>query len=221
MINEIGSSASPAASAAQRAPGGNLGKDEFLQMLVAQMRNQDPLNPTDGQEMAAQLAQFSSLEQLTNVSQGLEQLAAMGGEIYQALNAASGMSLVGRTVLAETDQVEIGGATPASVTLELGGRGVSGKVRILDSNGKQVGAVDLGALAAGRHEIDLGRAAEGLPAGVYTFDVEVASASEEEVPVLTYVKAHVDGVRYGPEGPTLVSGGLRLPLPYVREVTGG
>ena len=51
-----------------------LGKDEFLKLLVAQMKNQDPMNPMDGQQMAAQLAQFSSVEQLINANDTLAKI---------------------------------------------------------------------------------------------------------------------------------------------------
>jgi flagellar basal-body rod modification protein FlgD len=63
-------------------PGGPMGKDQFLQLLVAQMKNQDPMNPMDGQQMAAQLAQFSSVEQLISANDTL-------AEIRDALLAAS------------------------------------------------------------------------------------------------------------------------------------
>ena len=55
-------------------PKGALGKDEFLKMLVAQMQNQDPLSPMDGQQMAAQLAQFSSVEQLISANDTLAKI---------------------------------------------------------------------------------------------------------------------------------------------------
>jgi flagellar basal-body rod modification protein FlgD len=51
-----------------------MGKDAFLQLLVAQLKNQDPLAPSDGKEMAAQLAQFSNVEQLVTVNDTLAQI---------------------------------------------------------------------------------------------------------------------------------------------------
>ena len=54
--------------------GGKMGKDEFLKLLVAQMKHQDPLNPMDGQQMAAQLAQFSSVEQLVSANERLDEI---------------------------------------------------------------------------------------------------------------------------------------------------
>jgi flagellar basal-body rod modification protein FlgD len=67
------SSTDPFASAA----GGALGKDEFVKLLVTQMQNQDPLNPMDGKELATQLAQFSSVEQLININDKLDNLAKL------------------------------------------------------------------------------------------------------------------------------------------------
>lgn len=56
-------------------PGGAMGKDQFLKLLVAQMKNQDPLNPMDGTQMASQLAQFSTVEQLQSANDTLTQIA--------------------------------------------------------------------------------------------------------------------------------------------------
>ena len=72
-------------SAAQAEPGvavggSVVGKDDFLKLLVAQIRNQNPLNPADGVEFLTQLAQFSQLEQLINIRTQLEELAAAGDE---------------------------------------------------------------------------------------------------------------------------------------------
>ncbi len=74
--------------------GGELGKDEFLQLLVTQMKNQDPMNPMDNKEMIAQLAQFSALEQMQNVGTQLETLR-------QETGLAGGLGLTGQAVTAE------------------------------------------------------------------------------------------------------------------------
>lgn len=71
-----------------------LGKDTFLQLLVEQMRYQDPLAPTDNAQMIAQLAQFSSLEQMNNLN---ESFATLSGNIDQ-LNFLSGASMIGKHV---------------------------------------------------------------------------------------------------------------------------
>jgi flagellar basal-body rod modification protein FlgD len=72
-----------------------LGKDAFLQMLVAQLKYQDPLNPADGTQFATQLAQFSSLEQLTNLNDSIESLAV-------DTNSLQAVNLIGKTVVTDS-----------------------------------------------------------------------------------------------------------------------
>lgn len=87
-------------SAQTAPPGGELGKDAFLKILLAQMRNQDPLNPADGAAMIAQLAQFSSLEQMQNLNTKLDRLIEV-----QLLGELSG--LVGKLVSFSGENDEI------------------------------------------------------------------------------------------------------------------
>jgi len=77
-----------------RAVNQELDRDAFLQLLMFQMQNQDPLEPIDNSEMIAQLAQFSSLEQMNNVNENIE---FMSGNIDQ-LNFISANSLLGRQI---------------------------------------------------------------------------------------------------------------------------
>ena len=64
-----------------------MGQDEFLKMLVAQLKNQDPLNPMDGKDMAAQLAQFSTVEQLITMNKSMEAQAASATATADAIEA--------------------------------------------------------------------------------------------------------------------------------------
>src|SRR5215510_8259707 len=72
-------------------PMGSLGKDAFLKLLAVQLQNQDPSNPMDNQNFMGQMAQFSALEQTTNMAQGLSQMA-FAGQVGQAVG------LIGHTV---------------------------------------------------------------------------------------------------------------------------
>ena len=65
-------------------PLGQLGKDDFLKLMVAQLQHQDPTNPLDDKEFMGQLAQFSTLEQITNVSEGLDRLS-FSGQVSQSV----------------------------------------------------------------------------------------------------------------------------------------
>jgi len=71
------SSSSSASNAITAAAGGAMGKDQFVQLLVSEMQNQDPMNPMDGKDLAAQLAQFSSVEQLMNINTKLDNFTTL------------------------------------------------------------------------------------------------------------------------------------------------
>jgi flagellar basal-body rod modification protein FlgD len=75
--NAPNSSSGSASNAITDAAGGAMGKDQFVQLLVTEMKNQDPMNPMDGKDLAAQLAQFSSVEQLMNINTKLDNFAAL------------------------------------------------------------------------------------------------------------------------------------------------
>jgi flagellar basal-body rod modification protein FlgD len=68
-----------------------LGKEDFLKMLIVELQNQDPTNPVDSKEMLAQLAQYSSLEQMTNLSSSVAALVSQQ-------NATTAISMIGKTV---------------------------------------------------------------------------------------------------------------------------
>lgn len=86
---------------AEKSSGDNLGKDAFLQLLVTQLQNQDPLNPLDDKEFIAQLAQFSSLEQMTNISSGIIKLSENSAQ-QDMLNA---VNYIGKEVTASGNSV--------------------------------------------------------------------------------------------------------------------
>src|SRR5947207_9140075 len=91
--------ADPSPSTAATGLSGGASKDQFLRLLVAQLQNQDPLDPQKGADFIAQLAQFSTLEQSTQTNQVLSQIEAGQASLAQQ----SVMSLVGRTIAARTD----------------------------------------------------------------------------------------------------------------------
>lgn len=88
--NPTGGATTTATGAATQAPG-SLGKDDFLKLLVGQLRNQDPLNPVEDQTFLSQMAAFSTLEQVTNLGSTAEQLSAI-----TATNQS--LALIGRQV---------------------------------------------------------------------------------------------------------------------------
>ncbi len=191
-----------------------LGKDEFLRLLITQLRYQDPINPSKPEEFASQLAQFTSLERMQNI----EDLLASQGEADAlatlALKADLGASFIGRKVLAAGDALSVGSDGKATATIDVGTGGGKTTVTVYDASGKEVLTRELGFRSAGRQVLDLG----SLPSGKYTYSVTVTGAAGSDVPVQTYTAGIVDGVSFQGGGVILKSGSLTFPLDNVVEV---
>ena len=218
MIGSLTGAGSAGAVAQEAKAGGLMGKDEFLQLLVAQLKNQDPMNPMNSEEFASQLAQFSSVEQLIEINDTLAGQEGMNAAVVEIMNASSALGVIGKEVLATGDTVEVRGSGSESVTIGVDGAGGAGVLRILDQDGKEVGTRELGHVGPGRQEIALGEAASGLDPGVYSYEVTVLNEAGGSVEVQTFARVQIDGVRYGPGGPVLISGNLEIPLASVVEV---
>ncbi len=195
-----------------------LGKQEFLQLLVAQLKHQDPMNPSNPEDMAAQLAQFSSVEQLIGINEQLGTQASSAEVMASSLNNSTAVGVIGKNVLTPGDQVAIDDPDGGAVTVVVGEGGGRGVLTLFDEGGNRVGARDLGTLDGGRQDIDLGSAADGLPPGDYRYEVSVQDADQSSVEVRTLMRAHIDGVRYGSNGPQLLSGDLEIPMADVIEI---
>ena len=91
-FNTVSSTQSSSSTQKSSEKNNSMGKDDFLQLLVSELRNQDPLSPVDNKDTMAQLAQFSSLEQMTNIATaitGLSQLLSQQSEMTLFSQAAS------------------------------------------------------------------------------------------------------------------------------------
>jgi flagellar basal-body rod modification protein FlgD len=207
-------SGSSGVGATTRNPSASLGKNEFLKMLIAQLKNQDPTNPMDGQAMAAQLAQFSSVEQLMSINEKLAQQATGDASIAQAINNSTAINAIGRDVSAIGDQIELTRDGDARVRAIVQGSG-RGTLTLRDANGTVVGRRDLGAVNAGDQEFSLGGLELGLPSGVYNWSLDVTGTDGASIPVTQFTRGRVTGLEYSASGAQLVAGKLRIPIASV------
>lgn len=198
-----------------------MGKDEFLQLLIAQLSHQDPMNPVDGHEFAAQLAQFTSLEQLIAINGNVTHNGQLSGMLAQSINSGVAAGLIGKTVQAEGNALEVSdeGATP--LNFEIGGNGGQVSVTIMDEAGQVVRKIEHGELSAGKHTIEwdgLADSGSRVPPGSYTFEVSATDGTEEPVPTLTFVRGKVDRVTFGQNGILLWLGELSVAMQNVSSV---
>ncbi|MAE96041.1 MAG: hypothetical protein CL910_15395 [Deltaproteobacteria bacterium] len=132
---------------------GELGRQDFLTMLIAQLENQDPLNPQEGTEFTAQLAQFSSLEQLLGMRESIDALAAVQSQA-QTLGAAG---LIGKKVLVRGNEFEIdaNAAELPKLSFELSEPAQIQSIELIGENGATAAMIsDVGLKPSGITEID-------------------------------------------------------------------
>jgi flagellar basal-body rod modification protein FlgD len=170
-----------------------LGQEDFLKLLVTQLKNQDPLKPIENEAFIAQLAQFSQLEQssklVTLMQQNLDSQAA-GRQV-------SLVPLIGHKIKISGSAVELG-AGPATMGYTLAGDASSVQVSVFDSTGRVVRSLDMGAQAAGAQQVTWdGKDQNGqaMPAGTYQFSVEAKDILGNSVGTTLSSTATVSGVR--------------------------
>lgn len=205
-----------AATSAATVKKGELGQEEFLRMLIAQLENQDPLNPQDATQFTAQLATFSSLEQLMSIKSGVDSL----GKTTQERDAANIASLIDRTVLAKGSQVAFDGQQPVKLEFDLDRRSSTTEIDIKNRNGAVVRTLSVADLASGRHEVTWdGRTSNGtaLQAGTYSFEVRGTSGGVDFAGT-TYVEGRVTGTSLEGSTPALFLDSLVVPFSDVIEI---
>lgn len=202
-----------------------LGKDDFLKLLVAQLNYQDPLNPMKGTEFSAQLAQFSSVEQLSNINESLKQSMDANYLLTSSINNTLAATIIGHQVKAYGNSVYFGGGDePAPISFDLGETAATVKVEILDENDqvrRTIELTDPADVSLGEHTITWdGKDNAGitLSKGEYTFRVTATDSHGESVSAETYIKGTISGVRYGSTGSILLVGNLEVQMSDVYEI---
>lgn len=142
------SSASATSAAANAAADPAAAQDRFLKLLVAQLNNQDPMNPLDNAQMTSQIAQINTVTGIQQLNDTVNQLASQ----LAVQQLVQGSSLVGHQVLVDGNTLAVDAQSgQASGGFDLSAAAASVTVQVLDAGGKQIGTVDMGALPAGRH----------------------------------------------------------------------
>ena len=200
---------------------GELGQDSFLKLLVAQMQHQDPLNPQGNEEFIAQLAQFTSLEQLMGVNTAL-------GDLYAAttsMNNASMTQLLGRDVTAMSNEIPYGGEGPQEIHYDARGDAAQMTVTVLNEEGKVVSRVELTDIPQGEDSWTWdGKDVHGVqaPEGTYTVAITAFDGSGQPVTVNSLLKGRVNEMSYATGAPVPFVDGVEIAMASILRVeTGG
>lgn len=198
----------------------SLGQQEFLQLLVAQMRNQDPVNPMDGAEFASQLAQFNSVEQLISVNDGLDQLAMSQDLMGSSLTNSMAASLTGKDIRALSDQVFLSSEGEAEINFKLNDSASDVEIIVRTASGAEVRRESLSGIPSGDSAWTwdgLNNNGERMGEGDYTVEV-VAKNGDNNVGALTFIEGFASKVRYTSQGVYLSVNGIDIPIGDVEEV---
>ncbi|HVU05606.1 MAG TPA: flagellar hook capping FlgD N-terminal domain-containing protein [Polyangiaceae bacterium] len=201
--------------------GKGMGKDDFLKLLVAQLKNQDPLAPQDNTQFVAQLAQFSSLEQSMGINDRLDALTAQ----FKGLSNTGDIGLVGSTIAARGNLITVDGSgAGAQLSFTLGAASDSTKIGITDSTGRTVRTLDIGKHAAGIVRVMWdGRDDTGIvqPAGTYAVTVQAKTADGGGVSVDQQSTGVVKAISFDKGYPVLeLDSGLSIPVSDLLKVVG-
>jgi flagellar basal-body rod modification protein FlgD len=219
MITSVSAIDTNTAAAAMKKTTG-MNKDDFLQLLVTQLKSQDPMNPQDSSEFVAQLAQLTQVEQTYNINTNLKNLLSSQNNF----SSMSAMSLIGKNITTLGSQVLLSEGGQASLEFTLPSDATQLTLEIKDATGRTVRSLTQGATPAGADSISWdGKNDDGqtMQAGTYTFAVSGVDASGQTISGTPLFRGRVTGVNLEGDTPVLTVNGIYVPLTSVLEVKEG
>jgi flagellar basal-body rod modification protein FlgD len=196
-------------------PHNQMGKDEFLKLLTFQLQHQDPMNPMDQSKMTGELAQFSQLEQLSNLNKKFDdqnKTKSMEDKFYAA-------SFVGKKIVTTGSSIHLkNSGDPGDVLFKLDGDAAKVMVRVLDEKNNVMGEIWKDGMSQGSHQVTWdGVALDGSPAvkGTYRAQVKAWDQMGNEVGTRTEATGVVQSVTFDEGEPVLTVNGQKV---YLRDV---
>jgi len=186
---------------------GVLGKDDFLKLMLAQIKYQDPLNPMDGTAYSAQLAQFSSLEQLTNLNSSVKQSVDANYVLTQSINNTLSANLIGKEVKIGSQHLVNNGDNSVNIGYTLPENAKSVTINILDQYGNVVRTFDEKNIEKGSSKLSwdfTDNDGNKLINGVYTMQISATNYNDQAMTVNPYITGIIDGIRFTESGTSMI-----------------
>jgi flagellar basal-body rod modification protein FlgD len=198
-----------------------LGKDEFLNLLVTQLRYQDPMEPMKDTEFVAQLAQFSSLEQLSSINSSLDSSSQLDYILSQTIANTMATTLIGKQIIADGNQIPHTYGENDTLNFNLASDAADVEIKIYDDAGTLVRTITQEDLDSGMNSCQWdGKNESGVnvAAGEYTFQVTAKDSAGKDIKVETRRIGIVDSVRYIDGQGYLMVDGQKISLSDIIEV---
>lgn len=216
-VSSVGSAGAQVASAPPSPPSQEIGQEEFLNLLMAQLANQDPLNPLDSAQFIDQVASMNQVQQLVGANDRLD--ALMLG--LTSLNNQSAVDLVGEEVVARGDTVRHEAGASHELRFDLAGQAEHAKVTVKDAAGNVVWEAEMTDLLAGENKISwpgVDAGGKDVAPGDYTFEVAANAEGGTAVDATLYITGRVEELRFDQGFPVLLVGGEEVTLDGILRV---
>lgn len=193
----------------------SLGKDDFLKLLVSKLQNQDPLKPMDDESFVAELAQFSALEQMGNIADGIAEQNQLSFLQSQGLNNVMASGLIGKEVKAQFSDISLDASNKPEINFTLDGAASQATFVIKNAAGETVRTISADNLPAGAGQIvwdgkdELGNRAA---AGTYTVSMSAKSSGGADVKAALNLVGIVKQIIYKDGAAYLMVDGLQVSL---------
>jgi flagellar basal-body rod modification protein FlgD len=223
----VGGNGTPASSTS--AANGVIGKDAFLKMLTTQLKYQDPLNPMQGTEFASQLAQFSSVEQLSNMNTTLTASVDANSLLTQSITNSLSTTLIGKSVRSTGSKLTYDGSNPVSFGYSLASGASKVRVGVYNTNGVLLKTIQpdtdkFDPLAVGNTDLSwdgTNESGQQVGKGTYTFKVEAYDADGTLMTSPGYTYGTISSVRFKSSGTYFMVDGKEISLSDVLEILQG
>ena len=198
-----------------------LGKQDFLNLLVTQLRYQNPLDPVKDTDFVAQLAQFSSLEQLSSINTSLDNSTQLNYVLSQTIANTMATTLIGKEVTASGNQIAHDSDGSDTLRFNLSDNAASTEIKIYDDKGTLVRTISGESLDKGMNSViwdgkdDTG---SNVAAGNYTFAITAKDANGNDVTAETRRVGIVESVRYEDGQGYLIVDGQKISMSDIIEV---
>ena len=195
---------------------GDLDKDAFLNLMVTELKYQDPMNPMDNTEYVAQLAQFSSLEQLYNVNENLE------NNMYytQSMHNSIVSSMIGKEVKATSSALVYDGSSETEVNYTLSDE-ADVTVSVYDESGNLIKTIDGGHANSGEQTVTwdgTNFTGANMPEGTYYVDIVAKDESGNAVTAVPMFTGVITGLKYNDGSPVFLVGDAELSISDILEI---
>lgn len=221
MINSVTNTSANTPTTTAAGSNSALGKNDFMKLMMAQMQNQDPMNPMDGTQFAAQLAQFSSLEQLTNLNDNVTKSINANYVLTQSINNTLSATLIGKEVKVGGSDLQNNGQNNVQIGYNLPSNAGSIAINIYDANGALVKTINTASGDIGDHKLSwdfTDNSGNKLPQGSYTFKIDAKAIDGSVLNVDSYKYGTIDGIKFGSNGTQLLVDNSEYALSDILEV---